>query len=42
MLAQMRLVGEAAGQRNITQGRIGRKHVPGGQFYTTSYDERVR
>jgi hypothetical protein len=42
VLAQVRLVGEAAPQRNVTQGRIGRKHVLSGQFHATSNDERVR
>jgi hypothetical protein len=42
VLAQVRLVGEAATQRNVTQGRIGRKHVLSGQFHATSHDERVR
>jgi hypothetical protein len=42
VLAQVRLVGEAAPQRNVTQGRIGRKHVLSGQFHATSHDERVR
>src|SRR6201989_338005 len=30
MLAQVRLVGETAPQRNVTQGRIGRKHILSG------------
>jgi hypothetical protein len=38
----VRLVGEAAPQRNVTQGRIGRKHVLRGQFYATSHQENVR
>jgi len=42
VLAHVRLVGEAAPQRNVTQGRIGRKHVVGCQFDATSHDERVR
>jgi hypothetical protein len=42
ILAQVRLVGEAAPQRDVTQGRIGRKHVSSGQFHATSHDERVR
>jgi len=42
VLAQVRLVGEAALQRNVTQGRIGRKHVLSGQFHAASHDERVR
>jgi hypothetical protein len=41
-LAQVRLVGEAALQGNVTQGRVGRKHVLSGQFHPTSNDERVR
>jgi hypothetical protein len=42
VLGQVRLVGEAAPQRNVTQGRIGRKHVFSGQFHAPSHDERVR
>jgi hypothetical protein len=42
VLAQVRLVREAAPQRNVTQGRIGRKHVLSGQFHATLHDERVR
>ena len=42
VLAQVRLVAEAAPQRNVAQGRIGRKHVLGGQFQAASHDERVR
>jgi hypothetical protein len=42
VLAQVRLVGEAAPQRNVTQGRIDGKHVLSGQFHTSSHDERVR
>jgi len=42
VLAQVRLVGEAAPQRNVTQERIGRKHVLSGQIHATSHDERVR
>jgi hypothetical protein len=42
MLAQVRLIGETAPRRNVTQGRIGRKHVLSGQFHATSYDEGVR
>jgi hypothetical protein len=38
----VRLVGEAAPQRNVTQGRIGRQHVLGGQFHAPSHHERVR
>jgi hypothetical protein len=41
-LAQVRLVGEAAPQRNVTQGRIGRQHVLNGQFDATSHNEGVR
>jgi hypothetical protein len=42
LLAQVRLVGEAAPQRNVTQGRIGREHVLSGQFHATAHEERVR
>ena len=42
VLAHVRLVGEAAPKRNVTQRRIGRKHVLSRQFHATSYDERVR
>jgi len=42
MLAQVRLVGEAAAQRNVTQGRIGREHVLCRQFHATSHNETVR
>jgi hypothetical protein len=42
VLAQVRLVGEAAPQRNVTQGRIGREHVLSCQLDATSHDERVR
>jgi hypothetical protein len=42
VLAKVRLVGEAAPQRNVTQARIGRKHVLSGQFHATSHDEGVR
>jgi hypothetical protein len=42
VLAQVRLVGEATPQRNVTQRRIGRKHVVGRQFDPTSHDESVR
>ena len=42
VLAQVRVVGKAAPQRNVTQGRIGRKHVLSGQFHATSHDEGVR
>lgn len=42
MLAQVRLVGEAALQRDVTQGRIARKHELGGHFHATSHDERMR
>ena len=42
VLAQVRLVGEAAAKRNVTQRRIGRQHVLSGQFHATSHDERVR
>jgi hypothetical protein len=41
-LGQARLVGEAAPERNVTQGRIGRQHVLSGQFDATSHDEAVR
>jgi len=41
VLAQMRLVGEAAPQRNVAQGRIGVKHALSGQFHAPSHDERV-
>jgi hypothetical protein len=36
------LVGEAAPQRNVTQGRIAGKHVSSGQFYATPHQENVR
>jgi hypothetical protein len=36
-LAQVRLVGKAATQRNVTQGRIGRAHELRGQFHATSH-----
>jgi hypothetical protein len=39
VLAQMWLVGEAASQRYITQGRIGFQHVLGRQLDTTLYHE---
>jgi len=42
VLGQVRLVGEAAPQRNVTQGRIGRKHVLSRKFHAPSHDERVR
>ncbi len=42
LFAQMRLIGKAAPQRNVTQGNIGRKHVLSGEFHATSHDERVR
>jgi hypothetical protein len=42
VLAQVRLVGEAAPQRNVTQGRIGRKHVLSGKFHATPHQESVR
>ncbi len=42
VFAQVRLVIEAALQRNVTQGRIGRKHVLSGQFHAASHDEGVR
>jgi hypothetical protein len=42
LVAEVRLVGETAPRRDVTQGRIGRKHVLSGQFHATSYDERVR
>ena len=42
LLAQVRLVGKAAPQRNVTQGRIVGKHVLGGQFYATPHQENVR
>jgi len=32
----------ASPQRNVTQGRIGRKHVLSGQFYATPHQESVR
>ena len=37
--AQVRLVREAAPQRNVTHGRIGRKHVLSGQFHTRTAKE---
>jgi hypothetical protein len=42
VLAQVRLVGEAAAQRKVTQGRIGRQHVLSGQFQATSHHKTVR
>jgi hypothetical protein len=42
VLGQVRLVGEATPQRNVTQASIGRKHVLSGQFQATSHDEGVR
>jgi hypothetical protein len=42
MPAQVRLVGETTRRRDVTQGRIGRKHVSSGQLHATSHDERVR
>jgi len=42
VFAQVRLVGEPAPQRNVTQGRIGRKHVLSGEFHATSHQENVR
>jgi hypothetical protein len=42
VLAQVRLVGEAAPQRNVTQGRIGGKHVLSGQFHATLHHESMR
>jgi hypothetical protein len=42
LLAQVRLVGETAPQRDISQGRIGRKHVSSRQFHAAAHDERVR
>ena len=42
LLAQVRLVGEAAPQRNVTQGRIGRKHVLRGQLHATSHQKNMR
>ena len=42
VLAQVRLVGEAAPQRDVAQGRIGRQHVLSGQFHAPSHDKSVR
>ena len=42
LLAEVRLVGKTALRRDVTQGRIGRKHVLRGQFHAASYDESVR
>jgi len=42
VLAQVGLVREAAPQRNLTQGPIGRKHVLSGQFNSTAHDEGTR
>jgi hypothetical protein len=42
VLAQVRLVGEAATQRDVTQGRIGVQHVSGGEFHATPHQESVR
>jgi hypothetical protein len=41
VLSQVRLVREAAEQRNVTQGCIARKHALSGQFHAPSHDERV-
>jgi hypothetical protein len=37
VLAQVGLVREAAPQRNLTQGSVGRKHVLSGQFHSTAH-----
>jgi hypothetical protein len=37
----MRLVGEAARKRDVTQGRIGGKHVLSGQFHATPHQESM-
>ena len=42
MLAQVRLVREAAQQRDVAQGRIGRQHVVSGQFDATAHYESMR
>jgi hypothetical protein len=42
VLAQVRLVAEAAPQRDVTQGRIGREHVSSREFHATAHDESVR
>jgi hypothetical protein len=42
VLAQVRLVAEAAAQSNVAQGRIRRQHELSGQFHTTSHQESVR
>ena len=42
LLAQMSLVGEAAPQCNLAQGRLGRKHVLSSQFHATTNQENVR
>ena len=42
VLAQVRVVGETAPQGNVAQGRIGGKHVLGGQFHAPPHDESVR
>ena len=42
LLAEVRLVAEAAPKRNVAQRLIGRQHVLSGQFHATSHDESVR
>jgi hypothetical protein len=42
MFAQVRLIGESAPQRNVTQASIGRQHVLRSQFHATPYQESVR
>jgi hypothetical protein len=41
LLGQVRLVSEAAPQRNVTQGRIARQHELSRQFHAPSHDEGV-
>ena len=42
VLAQVRLVAEAATQSDVTQGRIGRQHELSGQFHATLHQESMR
>jgi hypothetical protein len=39
LLAQVRLVGEAAPQGDVAQGRIGGKHIMSRQLHAPSHDE---
>jgi hypothetical protein len=41
VLAQVRLIGESASQRNVAQGRIRLQHVSRGQLQATPDHESV-